>query len=106
MRKCLRGYAKDKDGNLSLVGTMSIPHSKDKPCPRERKDKRDLVRRGATVSLRKKRWVSRVRLRASDALPMHRSGACSNLTPTFYPVRKYRFHGSDESAKASRKSRR
>ena len=26
MRKCLRGYAKDKDGNLSLVGTMSIPH--------------------------------------------------------------------------------
>jgi hypothetical protein len=45
----LRGYAKDKDGNLSLVGTMSIPHSKDKPCPRERKDKRDLVRRGATV---------------------------------------------------------
>ena len=49
MRKCLRGYAKDKDGNLSLAGTMSIPHSKDKPCPRERKDKRDLVRRGATV---------------------------------------------------------
>jgi hypothetical protein len=45
----LRGYAKDKDGNLSLVGTMSIPHSRDKPCPRERKDKRDLVRRGATV---------------------------------------------------------
>jgi hypothetical protein len=44
-----RGYAKDKDGNLSLAGTMSIPHSKDKPCPRERKDKRDLVRRGATV---------------------------------------------------------
>jgi hypothetical protein len=49
MRKCLRGYAKDKDGNLSLAGAMSIPHSKNKPCPRERKDKRDLVRRGATV---------------------------------------------------------
>ena len=42
----LRGYAKDKDGNLSLVGTMSIPHSKDKPCPRERKEKRDLGQAG------------------------------------------------------------
>jgi hypothetical protein len=49
MRKCLRGYAKDKNGNLSLVGTMSVPHSKDKPRPQERKDKRYLVRRGATV---------------------------------------------------------
>jgi hypothetical protein len=37
---------------------------------------------------------------------MHTSGACSNLTPIFEPVREYRFHGSDESTKASRKSRR
>ena len=36
MRKVLRGYAKAKDGNLVLIGTMSVPHSKDKPSPRER----------------------------------------------------------------------
>jgi hypothetical protein len=48
MRKVLRGYAKDKDGNLILIGTMPVPHSKDKLSPRERKDKRHLVRQGAT----------------------------------------------------------
>ena len=48
MRKVLRGYAKDKDGNLILIGTMQVPHSKDKPSPRERKDKSHLVRQGAT----------------------------------------------------------
>jgi hypothetical protein len=48
MRKVLRGYAKDKDGNVTLIGTMPIPHSKDKASPRERKDKRHLVRQGAT----------------------------------------------------------
>ena len=36
MRKVLRGYAKDKDGNLILIGTMPVPHSKDKSSPRER----------------------------------------------------------------------
>ena len=49
MRKVLRGYAKDKDGNLILIGTMPVPHSKDKASPRERKDKRHLVRQGATI---------------------------------------------------------
>ena len=49
MRKVLRGYAKDKDRNLILIGTMLIPHSKDKSSPRERKDKRHLVRQGATI---------------------------------------------------------
>jgi hypothetical protein len=49
MTKVLRGYSKDKDGNLVLIGTMPMPHSKDKPTPRERKDKRDLVRRGARI---------------------------------------------------------
>ena len=29
MRKVLRGYAKDKTGNLILIGTMPVPHSKD-----------------------------------------------------------------------------
>ena len=38
MRKVLRGYAKDKDGNLILIGTMPVPHSKDKPSPSRRKD--------------------------------------------------------------------
>jgi hypothetical protein len=49
MRKVLRGYAKDKDGNLVLIGTIPIPHSKDKPSPRERENKRHLVRQGATI---------------------------------------------------------
>jgi hypothetical protein len=49
MRKVLRGYAKDKDGNLILIGAMPVPHSKDKSSPRERKDKRHLVKRGATI---------------------------------------------------------
>jgi hypothetical protein len=49
MAKVLGGYSKDKNGNLVLIGTMQIPHSKDKPNPSERRDKRDLVRRGATV---------------------------------------------------------
>ena len=49
MRKVLRGYAKAKDGNLILIGTMPVPHSKDKASPRERKDKRHLVRQGATI---------------------------------------------------------
>ena len=49
MTKVLRGYSKDKSGNLVLIGAMQVPHSKDKPTPRERKDKRDLVRRGARI---------------------------------------------------------
>jgi hypothetical protein len=49
MRKVPRGYAKDKEGNLILIGTMPVPHSKDKASPRERKDKRHLVRQGATI---------------------------------------------------------
>jgi hypothetical protein len=49
MRKVLRGYAKDKIDNLILIGTMPFPHCKNKSSPRERKDKRYLVRRGATI---------------------------------------------------------
>jgi hypothetical protein len=49
MRKVLRGYAKGKDGNLILIGTIPIPHSNDKRSPREREDKRHLVRQGATI---------------------------------------------------------
>jgi len=49
MRKVIRGYAKDKDGNLVLVGTVPVPHSKDKPSPRERHEKRHLINQGATI---------------------------------------------------------
>ena len=49
MRKVIRGYAKDKDGNLILIGTVPDPHSKDKRSPRERQDKRHLVSQGATI---------------------------------------------------------
>ena len=49
MRKVLRGYAKRRDGNLNLIGTIPVPHSKDKTSPRERQDKSRLIRRGATI---------------------------------------------------------
>ena len=49
MTKVLRGYAKDRNGNLLLIGTIPVPHSKDKSRPRERKAKRYLVRQGATI---------------------------------------------------------
>ena len=49
MTKVLRGYARDQNGNLSQIGTISVPHSKDKRSPRERQDKRHLVRQGATI---------------------------------------------------------
>jgi hypothetical protein len=49
MTMVLRGYVKAKDGNLVLVSTMPLPHSKNKPNPTERKNKRDLIRRGATI---------------------------------------------------------
>jgi hypothetical protein len=49
MATVLRGYAIANDGNLVLIGTMPVPHSKDKPSPREREEKRHLVRRGATI---------------------------------------------------------
>jgi hypothetical protein len=39
MRKILRGYAKDRNGNLILIGKIAVPHSKDKPSPRERQEK-------------------------------------------------------------------
>jgi len=40
MRKVLRGYAKDEDGNLTLIGALPVPHSKDKRSPKERRDKK------------------------------------------------------------------
>jgi hypothetical protein len=49
MRKVIRGYAKDKDGNLVLVGAIPVPHNKDKPSPRERHEKRHLINQGATI---------------------------------------------------------
>ncbi len=49
MRKILRGYAKGQDGNLVQIGTIAVPHSKDKRSPRERQDKRHLIRQGATI---------------------------------------------------------
>jgi hypothetical protein len=49
MSKTLRGYAKDKNGNLILIGTMPVPISKDKCAPTLRKQKRHLIRQGATI---------------------------------------------------------
>jgi hypothetical protein len=49
MRKVIRGYAKDKDGNLLLIGTIPVPHSTAKRSPSERQDKRHLINQGATI---------------------------------------------------------
>jgi hypothetical protein len=40
MRKVIRGYAKDKNLNLILIGTIPVPHSKDKRSPAARQGKR------------------------------------------------------------------
>ena len=45
----IRGYAKEKNLNLILIGTIPVPHSKDKRSPAARQDKRYLVRQGATT---------------------------------------------------------
>jgi hypothetical protein len=45
MRKVIRGYAKDKNLNLILIGTIPVPHSKGKRSPVARQDKRYLVSR-------------------------------------------------------------
>jgi hypothetical protein len=49
MRKVIRGYARDKDSNLILIGTIPVPNSKDKRNPTARREKRVLVRQGATI---------------------------------------------------------
>ncbi len=49
MRKVLRGYAKGKDGDLIQIGTIPVPYAKDKTSPRERQDKRHLIRQGSTI---------------------------------------------------------
>jgi hypothetical protein len=49
MRKVIRGYAKDKNPNLILIGTIPVPHSKDKCSPAACQAKRYLVRQGATI---------------------------------------------------------
>jgi hypothetical protein len=49
MRKVIRGYAKDKNLNLILIGTIPVPHSKHKRSPGAYQDKRYLVRQGATL---------------------------------------------------------
>ena len=49
MRKVIRGYAKDKNLNLILIGTIPVPHSKGKRSPVARQEKKYLVRQGATI---------------------------------------------------------
>ena len=49
MRKVIRGYARDKDSNLILIGTIPVPNSKDKRSPAARREKRFLIRQGATI---------------------------------------------------------
>jgi Tfp pilus assembly ATPase PilU len=48
MPAVLRDCAKSKNGDLVLVGTMTAPDRNDMN-PRERQDKRSLIRRGATI---------------------------------------------------------
>jgi hypothetical protein len=43
MRKVIRGYTKDKNLNLVLIGTIPVPDSKDKRSPAARHEKRVLI---------------------------------------------------------------
>ena len=49
MRKVLRGALRAKMEISLKIGGIPVPHSKDKPSPRERQDKRHLIRQGATI---------------------------------------------------------
>jgi hypothetical protein len=49
MRKVLCGYAKGQDGNLTKIGAIPVPFSKDKRTPRERQGRKYLIRLGATI---------------------------------------------------------
>ena len=71
MSKVLRGYAKGKDDTVILIGTIPVPHSKDKPSPRERKGKRHLIRQGATIF---KKEVARQSATGSDVSGVPRRG--------------------------------
>ena len=87
MRKVLRGYAKGKQGDLIQIGTIPVPHSKDKPSPSERQDKRDLVRRGATIFKKEMNSFSRRTLngglgklrRATGLVKLINSSPCNRL---------------------------
>ena len=49
MKKVIRAYARGKDSNLILIGTIPVHHSKDKRSPAARRAKRYLVRQGARI---------------------------------------------------------
>ena len=52
MRKVLQGYAKAKNGDLIKIGTIPVPHSKDKRSPSERDREQktfDQARRRITI---------------------------------------------------------
>jgi hypothetical protein len=49
MRKVLRGYARDENGTLILIGSIPVPISKDKCSPVARRERRRLIRQGATI---------------------------------------------------------
>jgi hypothetical protein len=57
MRKVLRGYTKDRNGNLIVIGTIVAPHSKDKRSPKNVK-RNGIWSDKAQPSLRKKLFVS------------------------------------------------
>jgi hypothetical protein len=58
MRKVIRGYAKGKNLNLILIGTIPVPHSKDKCSPAAPR-LNDIWSGKARRSLKKKLYVSR-----------------------------------------------
>jgi hypothetical protein len=59
LRKVIRGYAKDKNLNLILIGTIPVPHSKGKRSPTARQVK-DIWSDKEQLSLRRKLFVSRL----------------------------------------------
>ena len=67
MRKVLRGYARDENRNLTLIGTIPIPDREDKCPPVARRERRRSVRQGATI-FKEKRFASHPSFRTRHTL--------------------------------------
>src|SRR5262249_4621069 len=116
MRKALRGYAQDKNGNLILIGTMPVPFSKDK-CATAVRQQKDIWLGKVQRSLGKKRFVTRP-VDPTSAESRRRIGRCDNSSDAREPLvvdwsraamptgRKTRLHPAAPSPRCARETPR
>src|SRR6516225_9060004 len=89
MRKILRGYVKDKNGNLILIGAIPVPISKDKVL-RRLAWRKDTWSGKAQRSLRKKRFIRCIRTFHRPAGPQV-PGGCNALRHLSFRLRASKF---------------